>query len=1045
MGNLNFYRNDLADVYSVTKDRIVQYLNSHNFDDGVLVLGRYVEDGVVKSLIGVSHKPDGGAESGMTIFEPTTEPEPIKEVEISGSASISVTKADDVFTIGANVSEEEGNRLAVRDGGLFVSGYVGEGAIDVNLDTITFTLDPNSEVNDFLYVGENGLGGKIDLTYDVATQRLFVVGYKEGEMLPMGDGVDMANFLKDTFLESVEMVVVDDEHPIVVDGKRLANGTYLKFVWNTTQGVTSPTYVNVTEMIKPIVIDGYVGVNGISVSNKEISINLADDQETREYLLLKGNTAEAQDDVRLWFNSEKIKAIIDDYDKYAQGVFVNVSGDTMHGHLVFNQNEEGTVPSDARIVFGGTHNTDNGYSIGYDKTNDKINIYKITNGSHELLTPLIDSEGSLYESWVREKNQYDVVVKKDEPTALKDKYVQIVDLEERLKEIETEGEKTAEFTLDDPSQNVFYMAISGDACVFVTVDYDGDEEKGIDGGSRSDIIVVTCHDSVYEAYCTKNANTHVYLIKLDETLNRVMRLGVNIELKPKRVSYKVLSGIDNAVPYSIPSQDGGGAPIPPICEGGVKSITSSDESVTIKAEDEVYDLKVTHPKQGGYETGYLDTFHWGREGRSNMNDGWYTPLIKLKSDNVNKNDISFEIIAREQNTNNNFYGRYMFTSRSNKNNLYCLEGFDGDKFKCINDVVYTYTDSEFIIYKRNRGSNSTDYWQVNIISRNTESYSTISYYSQYEAPEMPRKDVIYNTVSQSSIGDTVYQTQDKRCSGGKESSGVPIGTVVAFADDYANIPSDYALCDGRTMTKDGEVVRLWGRVGNIEHYYPNEDICKDDDDYDRQIIEKKTNGEWIEIVDLRQRFIIAADDNEVTKTQAPTKYPFRLTGGKFDYGTADVPPHYHTLNDIYLYESSKAINFSDPDVWNAHNNYPWWMNTFSDVYPKSGFNYNVHDYVRSSGTDYQNQRGYIQATTFPKQSSGEQPLTHGAGSQGDVDADNNTLLTRFNTTHYNGVESKFDGESLKELKKVVNNFESKDSTVTIIPKFYSLYYIMKYR
>lgn len=172
-------------------------------------------------------------------------------------------------TVSAKIKTGE-NALKVDGEGLYVDDsvldkYVGSNAIAVSdaqdgIKTISLTIDGNDKV---LTQAVSGLKTSLSLNYSSGTKTLQLLGNAIGDSNVISE-IDAAAFVKDGILQNVELVELTGG--TVPNPQGLANGTYLKFTFNTDAGAEK-IYVNVTSLI-----DVYTAGNGIEVSGKVISV-----------------------------------------------------------------------------------------------------------------------------------------------------------------------------------------------------------------------------------------------------------------------------------------------------------------------------------------------------------------------------------------------------------------------------------------------------------------------------------------------------------------------------------------------------------------------------------------------------------------------------------------------------------------------------------------------------------------------------------------------------------------------------------------------------
>lgn len=159
---------------------------------------------------------------------------------------------------------------------------------------------------------------------------------------------------------------------------------------------------------------------------------------------------------------------------------------------------------------------------------------------------------------------------------------------------------------------------------------------------------------------------------------------------------------------------------------------SSDGSIMIDpVTPKGYDLKTKPKSLGGLNYTGLHSHYFAKNLISGNISGKYIPLIKIKSVNIGKMSVMFEILDRETTQMHNYYGKYYFNARSGATNLSCIDFYDNGPNECMrfDDIVYVKTDqSNVIIYKRIR-STAEEYFIVNVIFENASCYSLQSYYS----------------------------------------------------------------------------------------------------------------------------------------------------------------------------------------------------------------------------------------------------------------------------------------------------------------------------
>lgn len=259
--------------------------------DGEIMLVRYQDEQDVKTIIGVASSGIGsGTGLKYTIFDSEAVPADVeKEIqEVKSYIDQKIERLDSLDTAEAGsfvteVSEENGvitvKRGAVTstgatititdgaDGGInldvvssALTQYVGKDAIEVGAESdgqkeISLKLN---DADNVLTQDASGLLANINLTWS-SSDGLKLIG-KEGTEIAT---IPATDFIKDGMLENVELVQLTggtEQNP-----KKLTDGTYLKFTFNTDGG-SKVIYVNVTSLI-----DIYTGTNGVQVSGKEIS------------------------------------------------------------------------------------------------------------------------------------------------------------------------------------------------------------------------------------------------------------------------------------------------------------------------------------------------------------------------------------------------------------------------------------------------------------------------------------------------------------------------------------------------------------------------------------------------------------------------------------------------------------------------------------------------------------------------------------------------------------------------------------------------------
>lgn len=115
--------------------------------------------------------------------------------------------------------------------------------------------------------------------------------------------------------------------------------------------------------------------------------------------------------------------------------------------------------------------------------------------------------------------------------------------------------------------------------------------------------------------------------------------------------------------------------------------------------------------------------------------GKYIPLIRIVSNNIGKMDCYFDIIAREFGEYQSYFGRFMFTGRSETAKLTCLDYFDNGLGKMLSadDICFKLEGNIATIYRKISNTPespaNTDCFIVSVWGENTSTYSTQNYYT----------------------------------------------------------------------------------------------------------------------------------------------------------------------------------------------------------------------------------------------------------------------------------------------------------------------------
>lgn len=139
---------------------------------------------------------------------------------------------------------------------------------------------------------------------------------------------------------------------------------------------------------------------------------------------------------------------------------------------------------------------------------------------------------------------------------------------------------------------------------------------------------------------------------------------------------------------------------------------------------------------GSFITNGLSNHFFATDAISGYGVDKYIPLIRMHSDNIGKMDVIFSIGSREWGHEDNYYGKWRFSSRSGYHTLDCIEFYNASTVAshvmAFDDIVYAETGRgnypDIVIYRKVRSA-VQEYFYVSIEGENNSGYTTYTYYT----------------------------------------------------------------------------------------------------------------------------------------------------------------------------------------------------------------------------------------------------------------------------------------------------------------------------
>jgi len=152
-------------------------------------------------------------------------------------------------------------------------------------------------------------------------------------------------------------------------------------------------------------------------------------------------------------------------------------------------------------------------------------------------------------------------------------------------------------------------------------------------------------------------------------------------------------------------------------------------------DKEYWNGKADVTVKGSWKTAASHAHYFASSAINKYAVGKYIPLIRIVSNNMGKMDCYFDIISREFGEYQSYFGRFMFTGRSETAKLTCLDYFDNGLGKMLSadDICFKLEGNIATIYRKISNTPespaNTDYFIVSVWGENTSTYSTQNYYT----------------------------------------------------------------------------------------------------------------------------------------------------------------------------------------------------------------------------------------------------------------------------------------------------------------------------